>query len=448
MSMTAEQPLSVTHPELAMQAVGWDPAEITFGSHLKKLWRCEEGHEWEAVVKNRTIRRSRCPECFGRKLRPGVNDLATLEPKLAKEAHGWDPKTISRSSSLNLDWECSFGHIWNANVANRSGGAGCPVCTRKVTAVGVNDLKTEHPEIVEECDGWDPSQFLSGSNRRMKWVCELNHKWEATIYERATRGTGCPICSNQKTLTGFNDLKSTHPKIAAQAMGWDPQTVNGGSHARKEWKCELDHTWRAQIVNRTRAGQGCPYCSNRILLSGFNDLLTKFPDIAQEANGWEPSKILAGTHAERSWKCKFSHEWKATVDGRTSGKSGCPTCSLTGFDPNKEGWIYMMSHEDWGLLQIGISNNPEKRLSKHRSLGWELIDLKGPYQGDIAQGWENSILKLLSTKKVKYGHPKDRRMKKEENNSLNLNLGLESWVKSSYDVSSLKELMEQVQNEE
>jgi hypothetical protein len=108
----------------------------------------------------------------------------------------------------------------------------------------------------------------------------------------------------------------------------------------------------------------------------------------------------------------------------------------------------MMSHEDWGLLQIGISNNPEKRLSKHRSLGWELIDLKGPYQGDVAQGWENSILKLLSTKKVKYGHPKDRRMKKKENNSLNLNLGLESWVKSSYDVSSLKELMEQVQNEE
>ena len=108
----------------------------------------------------------------------------------------------------------------------------------------------------------------------------------------------------------------------------------------------------------------------------------------------------------------------------------------------------MMSHENWGLLQIGITNNPDKRLSKHRSLGWELLDLKGPYQGDVAQGWENSILKLLRTKNVKYGQPKDRRMKNNEDNSLNRNLVLESWVKSSYDVSSLKELMEQVRNEE
>ena len=31
------------------------PTEVSIGSHKKVIWRCKKGHEWEAVVKSRTI---------------------------------------------------------------------------------------------------------------------------------------------------------------------------------------------------------------------------------------------------------------------------------------------------------------------------------------------------------------------------------------------------------
>ena len=35
------------------------PTEVSIGSHKKVIWRCEKGHEWEAVVKSRTIKKGR-----------------------------------------------------------------------------------------------------------------------------------------------------------------------------------------------------------------------------------------------------------------------------------------------------------------------------------------------------------------------------------------------------
>ena len=39
------------------------PTEVSIGSHKKVIWRCKKGHEWEAVVKSRTINKTGCPYC-------------------------------------------------------------------------------------------------------------------------------------------------------------------------------------------------------------------------------------------------------------------------------------------------------------------------------------------------------------------------------------------------
>ena len=33
------------------------PTEVSIGSHKKVIWRCKKGHEWEAAVKSRTIKK-------------------------------------------------------------------------------------------------------------------------------------------------------------------------------------------------------------------------------------------------------------------------------------------------------------------------------------------------------------------------------------------------------
>ena len=100
-----KQPLSVTHPELAKEAEGWDPSTVTFGSGKKLKWKCPKGHIYESTIVNRTSRKSGCPICSNNKVLPGFNDLATIFPELAKEAYGWDPSTYKPMSGKKVTWK-------------------------------------------------------------------------------------------------------------------------------------------------------------------------------------------------------------------------------------------------------------------------------------------------------------------------------------------------------
>ena len=76
---------------------------------------------------------------------------------------------------------------------------------------------------------------------------------------------------------------------------------------------------------------GCPYCANKLVYRGYNDLATTHPELAAE---WHPTKnenltpqdITFGSGKKVWWQCKNNHEWEASVDNRTKGR-GCPVCS-------------------------------------------------------------------------------------------------------------------------
>lgn len=64
---------------------------------------------------------------------PGVTDLETVNPRLAKE---WDikrnegrlPSGVTPYCGDRVWWRCKHGHEWRATVSSRSNGARCPVC--------------------------------------------------------------------------------------------------------------------------------------------------------------------------------------------------------------------------------------------------------------------------------------------------------------------------------
>jgi hypothetical protein len=64
--------------------------------------------------------------------------------------------------------------------------------------------------------------------------------------------------------------------------------VRAHTHLKKSWKCPLGHIYTSRVQNRTQLGAGCPFCSGREALEGFNDLVTTAPEIAKEAYGWNP----------------------------------------------------------------------------------------------------------------------------------------------------------------
>ncbi len=324
------------------------PETVSHGSHQRVWWRCEKGHEWQTAVYHRGEGKG-CPYCAGRQVLPGENDLASRMPRLAAQWHPTKngrltPEQVFCGSHEKVWWRCERGHVWQARIKARVQGDGCPVCAGKVLRPGEHDLATTHPELAAQ---WHPTRngtltpsgIGAGTRRKVWWVCEKGHEWQAPVMARA-RGTGCPVCAGRVILPGVNDLASRFPAISAQ---WHP-TKNGrmrpdrispGSGERVWWRCPLGHDYQARVSARTAGGSDCPYCAGRKVLKGFNDLATVSPRLAAQwhptLNGvLTPEMVTAGSHRKVWWQCAEGHVWKAVIYSRTGGrKSGCPVCAGT-----------------------------------------------------------------------------------------------------------------------
>ncbi len=435
MTPTKKLSFATTHPDLALEADGWDPTTVTAGSHKMVGWKCGLGHEWEAEVQKRTSG-SGCPVCAGRNVLAGFNDLATVNPEIAAQADGWDPTTVTSWARKKVGWKCGLGHQWEAAVSSRSRGSGCPVCSGQAVLAGFNDLATINPEIASQADGWDPSAITAGSGKMVGWKCGLGHQWEAVVAKR-TSVDFCPVCSGQAVLVGFNDLATINPDIAAQADGWDPTTLTVGSGKKVDWICELGHQFKARVVDRSN-GVGCPVCAGRNVLAGFNDLATVNPGLAAQADGWDPTTATAGSHKIVGWKCGLGHVWKAQLKSRVDG-NGCPSCAVSGFDPNKPSFLYLIDHFDLDMYQIGITNFPDDRLGKHERSGWEVLELRGPMDGHLTRQLEKSCLHALEKRGAILGHKIG--IDKFDGYS-------EAWTKSSLNVTSIKQILDWVYEDE
>ena len=326
------------------------PNDVGHASERNVWWKCPRGHEYPASVRKR-VRSDGCPRC--RALLQQEKSLALQYPALADE---WDrnlngelrPEDVTAHTKRKVWWRCSKGHIWRAEIESRSNGCGCPYCAGREVWPGENDLQTFYPEIAAE---WDdekngrlkPSEVSPGANRAVWWKCPKGHSYKMAVGSRTCRNSGCPYCAGRKVLPGFNDLASLYPEIAAQ---WHPtknglerpDQVTAGSSKKIWWRCQKGHEWLATPCTRTSTGCGCPYCANRKILTGYNDLASKKPKLAAE---WDleknapltPDQVGTGSLRTVWWRCPKGHSYRSSIDSRVRKNSGCPYCSLRRVKP-------------------------------------------------------------------------------------------------------------------
>ena len=361
-----KKPLSVTHPELAKQAVAWDSNSYSYGSHKVVDWRCTQGHVWKAAIKTRAIGGNNCPTCSGHVVLPGFNDLETLYPKIAKLAFEWDPSTVTAMSGKQAKWKCKFNHVTETRIANKVLGTGCPVCSGHQLLEGFNDLETVFPDVAKEADGWNPRKITKGHDKKLNWKCSKGHKWSATVFSRTGKDkVNCPICSGKKILSGHNDLQTLFPEIAKEADGWDPRNISPGNNKKFSWKCKKGHKWKTSPYQRTARKSGCLICSNLKVLISYNDLKTTHPDLALQADGWDPETVTAGYGKKLKWKCNLNHDWVASVESRTARKTGCPYCAgkkvLPGFNDLKTRYPEIAKQAEGWDTSLFISGSHTKK---------------------------------------------------------------------------------------
>jgi translation initiation factor IF-1 len=183
---------------------------------------------------------------------------------------GLDPKTLTFSSGKKAWWECSKGHEWQARIADRSKGKGCPYCSGRKVIIGVSDLATINPKLASEWNyekngNLKPEDCTAKSDKKVWWKCSNGHEWMASISHRSN-GTDCPYCSGRFAIKGENDLTTINPTLAKEwnydkNNGLTPEDVMPNSGQKVWWKCNKGHEWQATISNRN-IGRGCPICSS------------------------------------------------------------------------------------------------------------------------------------------------------------------------------------------
>ncbi len=319
------------------------PKDYAPFSNKKVWWKCSQGHEWYAVIANRTRSGAGCPYCAGNLSIKGKTDLETTDPELLEE---WDyekndvhPHELSHGSGKKVWWKCERGHSWLAPVYSRTNqNTGCPYCAGNLPIRGETDLESLRPDLakhwnIEKNGELKPYDVTPHSTRMVWWICPKGHEWRQSVVSHSVTG-GCPVCSGRKVIEGINDLLTTEPGIAKE---WNyskngnlkPSDVTCMSNRNVWWICEYGHEWSATIDHRT-SGNGCPYCANKKTMKGFNDLATIRPDIVQtwnyEKNGSKkPSDYTDHSGAVVWWICEYGHEWRSSIDKRIQAK-GCPVC--------------------------------------------------------------------------------------------------------------------------
>jgi len=279
-------------------------------------------------------------------------DLSLLSLRLIQE---WDSEKnqhvgnvqVKPHSHKVLAWICPEGtaddpHCWDARVANRTRGTGCPYCIG-VKVSKANSLATVVPDVAKswcyEKNKGTPQDYTSRSDYKATWDCpECGNQWKTKISHRVSGATGCPKCYVKRIGHRKDGSRHKHPTFAecnhALLSQWDheknseqglfPEDITLSSHKPVHWVCHqcslsILHRWVAQPNLRTSKQRGCPYCSGHAVCR-CNSLATRCLELAQE---WDFSKNEAGPDAYTSgssavvwWQTASRGSWQQSINQR------------------------------------------------------------------------------------------------------------------------------------
>lgn len=271
-----ETSLAMTNPRVA----GWfhptanAPLTVdTIFEHSNRnlTWTCGDGHDFVASASNLSTSSAHgCPVCLNRIIVPGVNDLPSKYPDIAKQ---WDATKneykkvdeLASGSNHIAWWLCPDGHSYKETVGNRTRGSGCNQC--KTQEFKARSIAKARPDLAEQ---WHPSANLPltpetttvGSSRIIVWICPKGHEYPQRP-ERRTHGYGCSLCSSRNISPGVNDAQTRYPELCSE---WHPylNTKQPGRIApgtdKYWWKCQAaGHKYQQSIPHRVKS-RGCPEC--------------------------------------------------------------------------------------------------------------------------------------------------------------------------------------------
>jgi hypothetical protein len=270
------------------------------------------------------------------------------------------------------------------------------IYSQYITQKKERSLAAQYPYL---CSEWDyeknhpltPDMVTSMSDKSIWWKCKNGHSWCARVHSRS-KGSGCPICSNNYIISGENDLATTNPEIIKN-WDYDKNTVSPHEISSKKqisiWlKCDQGHSYKTslKLLIKNDGKIKCPRCMNsagesshrnKHYRAAFISIEESHPvclsEWDYEKNIIKPNEVTAGSDIKVWWKCNEGHSYSASLSNHLSLGRGCPYCGkhklLTGYNDLATVkpevipyWNYEKNSE------IGLY--PEKITSESKTKAW------------------------------------------------------------------------------
>jgi rubrerythrin len=323
----------------ALRVVGRPDVELATlgsGSNLSVRWRCSTcGQEWDAKPAARSKGRG-CPKCAwavrarSRAQAPLGEGVADLFPLIAAEFQSnldrpdMGPSDLRPVSQQRCVWRCGpCGSHWEATVANRTAGRGCPACGNRRKAEA-RRRPSEQTGTAAGAATFPLSEFLANltdagltladlrpnSLDRCRWRCSTcEFEWEASVANRISKTSGCPNCARLRGADQRSQaprgkaLHDLYPDVSAQFLenlaraDRTPDQIWPGSNALCRWRCARGHEWVTTVASRV-AGTGCSRCVAR----GQSRLEFEVGEMLRIATGLRVVLDTPIREAGRSWR--------------------------------------------------------------------------------------------------------------------------------------------------
>lgn len=335
-----ETDLATTNPTLARE---WHPtkngsltpADVFENSDKKVWWICPQGHSYLASIHHRSKDNNGCPECNKEKKVSFPEKL--LFYYLSKCFEGvFENHNCGLPNNGNidifLDKYCIGieydGEHWHKDIKKdltknnycdklgilliRIREKGCPLLN-----------SSSYDCYIDKGDYEKALEFIKGilyTEKGLNFIFDYNLSRDSSLIDSL-------VFSKTKENCLVNYPEILKEWDYEKNIGVKPEFVSAGSTKKYWWKCKQGHSWYASANNRSR-GRKCPYCSNRLLLKGYNDLLTTHPELNKEwdysKNHKKPDEVMHGSAEKVWWKCVHGHSYKIEIREKRSGY--CPIC--------------------------------------------------------------------------------------------------------------------------
>lgn len=303
--------------------------------------------------------RGGCGYCAGKKIH--IEDAINIMNKA-----GLSPLEPFKNKSTSWKSECLR---CGATVSPKLekiiiGQKGCKACGHAVTGLKKR-LKNELVKNAMADAYLQPLEPYKDIHAKWKSKCLKCGKTVNPRFKHVMAGhAGCPYCAG-KLIDHHEAFEAMlkagiRPKVPYKSAvtPWESDCIRCGKQVQPTYS------------SIQGGSKGCGYCAG-------NKIEDESAELFMHSIGIEPLEPYRSGHV--AWKCRClscGNEISPKYSNVKSGQGACKFCASRGIDYNKSAYLYLMLHEEFDSLKVGISNHDAStnRIKSHIKFGWKLLE--------------------------------------------------------------------------